>query len=227
MLRAFILSVLLVACVRRVALDPNAIIIDAPSFPETEETVHPYEVSKCEPLGIDMTGHHIPRKGLENPSLFWFTNNGTKRLLDVVEPMGEVATLGGQTFVKGRLSFFGGSEDPGIGEIEKGSVTGEILRDLSDYFVAMRFDLSGNKRKFWRRARLLVINPLKHKAVVLRPVDWGPNPAMTKRIIDLSLKARDALEVDTDQSVLVSFTSQSTPVGPIDCRTQISENDKE
>lgn len=120
-------------------------------------------------------------------------------------------------FVKGQVSWFGGKNDDGVTETETGSLTGEVLRQLHDldYYCAMRWSFSPNGKSFWSNQRLLVVNPVNQKAVIVRAIDWGPNTS-TKRVIDLSFKALQDLDADTDDDLLVSFaTPNSQPVGPV------------
>jgi hypothetical protein len=157
--------------------------------------------------GIDLEGSHIPRAGLSNSTL--------RSALGVrVEPYGDVVRFDGNDFVSGTLSWFGGSNDTGVTATETGAITGERLRSLRGYFAAMRFDYSQNGRTWWGSQRLLVVNPNTGEAIVVRPVDWGPN-TRTHRLIDLSQESLRALGVSTDDEVLVSFADPSTPLGPL------------
>lgn len=157
--------------------------------------------------GIDLEGSHIPRAGLSNSTL--------RSALGIrVEPFGDVVTYDGSSFVSGTLSWFGGSNDTGVTSTETGAITGERLRSLRGYFAAMRFDYSQNGRTWWGDQRLLILNPNTGEAIVVRPVDWGPN-TRTGRLIDLSQESLRALGVTTDDEVLVSFADPSTPLGPL------------
>lgn len=155
--------------------------------------------------GLELNGSRIPRKGLGNPTL-----EGT-------EPFGNVVQFAGLDFVKGSTSWFGGEDDDGVTPDETGTLTGEILRKLSkdDYYCAMRWSYSPNGKRFWANQRILVINPINQKAVIVRAIDWGPNTT-TERIIDLSPKALKDLGADTDDDVLCAFAQpNSQPVGLI------------
>ncbi len=60
----------------------------------------------------------------------------------------------------------------------------------------------------------LMVNPENGKAVVLRPVDWGPN-IRTRRIIDVSPQALRDLGMSTDENALVAFVKDDTPLGVV------------
>jgi hypothetical protein len=171
---------------------------------------------------LSQGGAEIPRRGLANGTL--------SRALGVrVEPYGEVVAFDGLDLVQGRVSHFGGPNDTGVSSTETGAITGERLRSLNVplnpsaetlrarpedfYYVAMRFDYTNVGRTFWRTARLLVVNPRTHAAVVVRPVDWGPN-TRTARIVDVSPQVMADLEIDTDDLVSVSFAGAGSSLGP-------------
>jgi hypothetical protein len=174
--------------------------------------------------GIERDGMYIPRAGLENPTL--------RGALGIsVEPYGDLVTAGGNSWVRGTLSWFGGPRDTGVTATETGSISGEILRSLNNpmdpsasvlaerpedyYYVAMRWNYSPRGVTWWRSARLLVRNPTTGATIVVRPVDWGPNTS-TRRIIDLSPQSLRDLGMTTDDPVLVAFALPGTPLGPVD-----------
>ncbi|MCO5172300.1 MAG: SH3 domain-containing protein [Planctomycetes bacterium] len=174
--------------------------------------------------GLTLDGAQIPRAGLANPTL--------RRALGVaVEPYGDAVTLDGRAFVRGLVSWFGGRDDTGVTPTETGAITGENLRALNGgaagpsdadrarrpenyYYVAMRWDYAPKNRTWWRDARLLVVAPDTGKAVVVRPVDWGPH-TRTRRVVDLSPQALRDLGLRTDQAALISFAAPGTPLGPV------------
>jgi uncharacterized protein YraI len=173
--------------------------------------------------GLDLDGGHVPRAGLANTTL--------RRALGVsVEPYGEQVTIAGRAFVRGRVSWFGGPRDTGVTASETGAITGQRLRALNSplspdaatlaahadryYYCAMRFDYTTRDTSWWRRARLLVLNPATGQAVVVRPVDWGPN-TRTGRLIDLSPQALHDLGLDTDGTAVVSFAAPDAPLGRV------------
>jgi len=82
------------------------------------------------------------------------------------------------------------------------------------YYAAMRFDYSPNGTRWWRDARILVVNPATEAAIVVRPADWGPN-TFTHRVIDLSPQSLKDLNLDTDDEVWVAFALPDTPLGPV------------
>lgn len=174
--------------------------------------------------GVTLDGGQIPRKGLANATL--------RRALGVaVEPIGDEVAHDGKAFVRGTVSHFGGRGDTGVSATETGAITGENLRGLNGgaagprddhraqhpedyYYVAMRFDYSPKPRTWWRDARILVVSPTTGRAVVVRPVDWGPH-TRTGRLIDLSPQSLRDLGISTDGVALVSFAAPGTPLGPV------------
>lgn len=167
--------------------------------------------------GLTYMGAQIPRAGLYNS------------ILRRNEPYGPTRTFRGLPFVLGKISHFGGPTDRGVTASETGTITGERLRSLHTpmrpsasqlrsrpadfYYVAMRWDYRPHGRTFWRRAKILVVAP-SGRAVVVRPVDWGPH-TRTRRIIDLSPQAVRDLGLRTDQQAYVSFADPSAPLGPL------------
>jgi hypothetical protein len=173
--------------------------------------------------GLTQSGSEIPRAGLYNPTMAFL---GT-----TTEPYGSVITdSDGLDWVRGKVSWFGGPSDTGVSASETGAISGEILRDLNDplspssstlasrpedyYFVAMRWCYTPNSRSWWADARIIVKNPTTGAAIVVRPVDWGPNTS-TGRIIDLSPQALSDLGLTTDQNALVAFAPPGTALGPV------------
>lgn len=174
--------------------------------------------------GLEQGGVPLPRQGVRNATL--------RRALGVsTEPYGSVATREGRSFVSGRVSWFGGPRDTGVTSSERGAISGERLRSLNDplapsagtlasrpedfYFAAMRFDYDPAGIAFWRESRLLVLDPETGRAVVVRPVDWGPN-TRTRRVLDLSPQAMSDLGLVTDDTALVAFASRTAPLGPVE-----------
>jgi len=165
-------------------------------------------------LGLEYSGYVIPYKGKKNRFLAPFGHS--------TEPTGKIVDYRGffskTDFVEGKVSWFGGPKDTGVTSKETGAISGEVLRKLNpkSFYAAMRFDYGNSAaegRAFWKSARLLVVNPRNGRAVVVRPVDWGPNPRLN-RVIDLSPGALEALGgVMTDESVWVSFAKPNTSLG--------------
>lgn len=161
--------------------------------------------------GLEINGSNIPRKGLSNPTL------------GELEPFGDVVQFAGLDFVKGKVSWFGGKDDDGVTQDETGSLTGEPLRKLGEppfddkkhkYYCAMRFSFTPNGKNFWANQKILVINPINQRAIVVRAIDWGPNTS-TKRVIDLSKQALDELGAETDDDLLCAFANNSQDFGLI------------
>jgi len=171
--------------------------------------------------GLDLDGMSIPRAGVANPTL-------ERTLGHASEPHGRVETHGGVSWVRGRISWFGGPSDTGVSSTETGAVTGERLRSLNSpmnpspseaasraadyYFAAMRWNYSPRGVSWLRAARLVVRNPSTGATIIVRPVDWGPH-TRTNRVIDLSHQALRALGLSTDDEVLIAWAPQSTPLG--------------
>ncbi len=173
--------------------------------------------------GLTLSGSEIPRAGLANSTLRATLGLST-------EPYGTLATYEGANWVRGSVSWFGGPRDTGVTSTETGALTGERLRSLNDplapsastlasrpedyYYVAMRWAYAPNGTRWWRDARLVVVNPTTGVAVVVRPVDWGPNTS-TRRILDLSPQALTDLGLSTDGEALVAFAPAGTPLGRV------------
>lgn len=184
----------------------------------------------CEPgswrvvhAGIDLDGSDIPHEGVANATL--------RRTLGVgTEPYGDVVTMDDLELVEGRISWFGGPNDYGVGRYDTCAISGDVARDLNSpmnassdtiasrpedfYYAALRVDYAPNGRGWWADARILVVNPATEAAIVVRPADWGPN-TYTHRIIDLSPQSLRDLNLDTDDEVWVSFALPDTPLGPV------------
>ncbi len=173
--------------------------------------------------GLEQGGGSIPRAGLANSTL--------RSALGIsIEPYGDVVTVDGHAFVEGRTSEFGGPNDTGVSATETGAISGEVLRRLNAplnpsaatlasrpedyYYVAMRFDYTNVGRAFWANARLLVLDRASGRAVVVRPVDWGPNTS-TGRLLDLSPQVLRDLQVATDHRLAVAFAVAGTPLGVV------------
>lgn len=148
----------------------------------------------------------LPYAGQENPYL------GPEAT--TTEHFGDFKRNG---MVEGKCSWFGGPNDTGVGPLERGAISHEVLRELdpNGFYCAMRFNYGEDTEAgiiFWRAARLLVRNPANGVSVVVRPIDWGPNPD-TGRIIDLSPGAISGLRAQTDDLVEVSFAPVNAAVG--------------
>jgi hypothetical protein len=160
--------------------------------------------------GLSLMGSEIPRKGLQNSNLASHSLT--------TEPYGDVISFNSVDFVKGKASWFGGPLDQDTSEDEQAALTQELLRSIQKdvYYCAMRWSYSPNSITFWKNRRLLVLNPTNQKAVIVRAIDWGPNPVTTDRMLDLSPQALQALGADTDDNLLCAFAKPNdTTVGPL------------
>jgi len=168
--------------------------------------------------GLTYLGAQIPRAGVYNS------------ILRRSEPYGNTVQHQGMSFVRGKVSHFGGPNDRGVTASETGAITLENLRALNNplnpsadrlrrqpenyYYVAMRWDYRPVSKRSWRNLRILVTNPANGRSIVVRPVDWGPH-TRTRRIIDLSPQALVDLGMRTDQEALVAFAKPGAPLGPV------------
>ncbi len=173
--------------------------------------------------GLTLGGSQIPRAGLANGTLAATLGVST-------EPLGAVVTHAGVSWVRGRVSSFGGPNDTGVSATETGAVSGERLRSLNNpmspsastlasrpedyYYAAMRWSYSPNSVSFWRRQRFVVTNASTGATIVVRAVDWGPH-TRTGRILDLSPQALRDLGVTTDADVLIAFAPEGTALGVV------------
>lgn len=184
----------------------------------------PPPVASSDPYaGLTQSGAEIPRAGLTNPTL-------RSTLGMSVEPYGSVVDYGGRSWVSGRVSWFGGPSDTGVGPTETVAISGEVARSLNSplhpdaatlaahadryYYVAMRFSYAPMSTSFWRTARLVIANPRTGVRVVVRPADWGPNTS-TGRVMDLSPQAIADLGLATDDTAVIAFARPGTPLGPV------------
>lgn len=171
--------------------------------------------------GLTSSGSEIPRAGLSNSTLRATLGIST-------EPLGTVVTHAGRSWVRGRVSSFGGPNDTGVTSTETGAVSGERLRSLNNplnpsastlasrpedyYYAAMRWAYSPNSVTFWRRQRFVVTNPTTGATIVVRAVDWGPH-TRTGRVLDLSPQALRDLGATTDDLMLIAFAPEGTTLG--------------
>ncbi|MFO0683840.1 MAG: N-acetylmuramoyl-L-alanine amidase [Sandaracinus sp.] len=186
-------------------------------------TMPPSSTSTDAYAGLTQSGAEIPRAGLANSTL--------RATLGVsTEPYGTVVDYHGQSWVSGRVSWFGGPTDTGVGPTETVAISGEVARSLNSpmnpdaatlaahperyYYCAMRFAYQPQGTAFWRTARLVLTNPRTGVQVVVRPADWGPH-TRTGRIIDLSPQAIADLGLSTDETALVAFARPGTPLGRV------------
>lgn len=169
-------------------------------------------------VGIDKDGSKVPRQGVTNGTLYSALGIRT-------EPYGTVVSYQSRSFVRGRVSWFGGPRDTngtmaitGISSYWYDNPTSPspeyvAANPAKYYYVAMRWDYSPNGRSWWARQRLVVINPSNGRACVIAPVDWGPH-TRTGRSIDLSPYVLNLLGLSTDDNALVAFERSDTPLGP-------------
>ena len=159
--------------------------------------------------GLSLDNSYIPRKGLINDNLKPYGLSS--------ERLGDLAQYGDLNFVKGNISWFGGANDTDISDTEEAALTNEVLKNLpaKDYYCAMRWAYDPNGRDFWANRLILVINPANQRVVIVRAIDWGPNPNTVNRILDLSQQALVDLSADTDAFLLCAFAKPGSALGPI------------
>jgi len=187
----------------RVKDAPTAMVIDFGSFTEAPP---PPAGWKAVYAGLERDGSQIPRGAVNN------------LMVGGQETLGSVVQFEGQAFVKGKVSWFGGSKDTGALDTDTVTLTGDRLKTLdnpNDYYCAMRWSFEPNGRRFWANQRLLVVNPGNQKAVLVRAIDWGP-AIKTGRILNVSQNTLAALEATTDDELLIAFAKPDAPaIGPI------------
>jgi hypothetical protein len=131
--------------------------------------------------------------------------------------------------VRGPMSTFGGPHDTGMSPSEGLALfdrpdlqdprhkklflpfqppgTTGLGRRLNpdEFYLACRWDYSVTSRSFLRNTVAQVQSVRTGQVKQARPADWGPNPR-TGRIADLSPGLAAALELDTDDEVIVTIT---------------------
>ena len=125
---------------------------------------------------------------------------------------------------RGAISSFGGPGGGAYGEMALTGESGTSPRD--EWYCAMRWPYVteegkpkkgvdvGAAKAWWMDRRIMVVSPRTGKAVVLRAADWGPH-INTNRVIDVSPAALNALGIDTDEVVHISFAEESGKTAPL------------
>lgn len=146
------------------------------------------------------------------------------------ELAGEEAELGiGQFVAEGRVSHFGGPDDPGVSPSEglafiystadqptlflsyqPEGTTGLARRLNPDQpYVACRWPYDSGNKAQWREVLLhemaMVVAPKTGKSIKCFPADWGPHEEKTGRVADISPSALEYLGITTDDEVIVTF----------------------
>ncbi len=130
--------------------------------------------------------------------------------------------------VQGAMSIFGGPHDTGMTPSEGLALfdpadlhdprhrdlflpspspgTSGLARRLNpqQHYLACRWDYKVTSRSFLRDTVALVQSVRTGRVQEARPVDWGPN-AHTGRVADLSPGLAAALELETDDHVIVTI----------------------
>lgn len=146
------------------------------------------------------------------------------------ELAGETAKeLPKQFVVEGKVSHFGGPDDPGVSPSEglafiyttedkpvlflsyQPRGTTGLARRLNPEqpYVACRWPYDSATKPQWREMLLtemaLVEAPKTGKSIKCYPADWGPHEEKTGRAADLSPSALEYLGIETDDEVIVTF----------------------
>jgi N-acetylmuramoyl-L-alanine amidase len=146
------------------------------------------------------------------------------------ELAGEEADRGiGQFVAEGRVSHFGGPDDPGVSPSEglafiystedqptlflsyqPEGTTGLARRLNPDQpYVACRWPYDAETKSQWREVLLhemaMVVAPKTGKSIKCFPADWGPHEEKTGRVADISPSALEYLGIETDDEVIVTF----------------------
>jgi hypothetical protein len=146
------------------------------------------------------------------------------------ELAGEEAGKGiGQFVAEGRVSHFGGPDDPGVSPSEglafiystedqpilflsyQPEGTTGLARRLNPEqpYVACRWPYDSETKPQWREVLLkemALVTALKTgKSLKCFPADWGPHEEKTGRVADISPSALEYLEIETDDEVVVTF----------------------
>lgn len=133
--------------------------------------------------------------------------------------------------LKGKMSTFGGPDDPGVAPEEglalfsSDAVAGNpdiflsaqppgttgLARRLNPdaHYIACRWDYPTTPKHYLRGIKVRVT--ANGKTVEARPVDWGPN-ASTGRVADLSPGLAEALGLETDDECQVDIAPPQTGV---------------
>lgn len=130
---------------------------------------------------------------------------------------------------KGRVSTFGGPDDPYAGrdevlalfesnyEVRDAGAHEYFLKsppknakgtmrqlDPESFYVACRWDYAKASKKELRESLVTVTNPKNGRSAQAKPVDWGPHRS-TGRAVDISPGLADYLGVKVDDVVTVKF----------------------
>ena|SRR5271166_6637055 len=128
--------------------------------------------------------------------------------------------------LKGRMSVFGGPNDPGVGPDEGlALVDASNFESLKEYFlpnqppgttglarrlnpetlyIACRWDYRILSKALLVRSLVSVTNPENGLTKQAKPIDWGP-AITTGRVADLSPQLARLLDLRTDDVVVVSI----------------------
>lgn len=150
-------------------------------------------------------------------------------LADELAGEAEVEKTQKQFVAEGRVSYFGGPADMGVSPSEglafiyttedqpilflsyQPEGTSGLARRLNpdQLYVACRWPYTSANKAQWREVLLkemaMVYAPKTGKSVKVYPADWGPHEEQTGRAADLSPRALDYLEIETDDEVVVTF----------------------
>ena len=139
--------------------------------------------------GEAINSNKLPVRGEYNPTLRErFGGSG-------LESLAQRREIGGNTYVGGASSNFGGPDDTEGGTAFISGEAFSSLRPDSDYYMAYRFDYTLTSPEDLRNMWAIIVNPDTGRAVRARIIDWGPNPN-TGRSIDVSRAVQRDLGVN-------------------------------
>jgi len=146
------------------------------------------------------------------------------------ELAGDQLRVAEQFIVEGKVSHFGGPNDPGVSPSEglafiyttedkpvlflsyQPEGTTGLARRLNPEqpYVACRWPYDSESKAKWREMLLkemaLVYAPKTGKSIKCYPADWGPHEEKTDgRVADISPSALVYLDIETDDEVIVTF----------------------
>lgn len=153
--------------------------------------------------------------------------NAPSEPIYIMPVMPVMPSYSGKTIVlRGRMSFFGGPNDMGVGPAEglalvsPSSLVGSasyflpyqptgttgLARRLNPdaFYIACRWDYNKTPRRYLANIMVTVTNPLTGQSVQARPVDYGPHSG-TGRVADLSPGLARQLGLRTDSLCVVQI----------------------
>lgn len=69
--------------------------------------------------------------------------------------------------------------------------------------------------RWWKNRKILVVNPQNNRGVVLRAVDWGPDPSSQYDVLMSGRALRNVLQAEPGTSMEIRFADEHSPLGPL------------